>query len=149
MEMHRVFRFGIAALLAISLAGVQAADAREADTPLVLHFEKCDPEADFRWHGRVSGDLDGTLTTYPTFVDDSAPVWRVEFVFEIADTGSEPMTLHLVGTLNSTTGRVALRGTVVEGYLQGARVLESGQLVDPERSCFEGRIRIVPAAIGR
>ena len=144
-----IFRFAILISIASFLVG-SLASAQNDSAPVNLSFYKCDVteanlEADFVWHGTVSGDINGDLMTQPTSVDDSQPIWQVEFNFSIdADDPSKDMTIHLKGTLNTNTGQVVMNGEVAEGYLLGAQVHEMGQLVDAEKSCFEGTIRINP-----
>ena len=137
-----IFRFAILISIASFLVG-SLASAQSNNAPVNLSFEKCDPDGDFVWDGTVSGDFSGGLVTEPTFVDDSQPVWQVEFDFTIT-ADDESMKIHLKGTLNTNTGQVVMNGEVAEGYLEGAQVHEMGQLVDPDDSCFEGTIRINP-----
>jgi hypothetical protein len=61
----------------------------------------------------------------------------------IIDAGERSFVADLRGTLNTNTGRVVMNGTVVEGWLLGARVHEQGQLVDPETLRFVGQIRVM------
>lgn len=136
-----IFRFAILISIASFLVG-SLASAQSNNAPVNLSFYKC-AVSEGVWGGTVSGDIEGELTTIPTSMDTSQPVWQVEFEF-IIDAGDESMTIHLKGTLNTNTGQVVMNGEVADGYLQGAQVHEMGQLVDAERSCFEGTIRINP-----
>ena len=95
------------------------------------------------WSGSVAGDIDGALTTRLLSLDDRKPVWRVTFDW-IVDAGPRSFTARLHGTLDTTTGAVAMKGHVIEGHLLGAKVRESGQLVDPVTSAFEGTIDVFP-----
>jgi hypothetical protein len=118
-----------------------------ASAPVQLGFEKQAVGAGV-WEGTVSGDIEGDLTTVLTACLGPNPcggtVWRVEYDW-IIDAGDRSFTAHLAGTLNTVTGRVVMNGTVVEGYLEGARVHEEGRLLDPATLRFEGIIRILPA----
>jgi hypothetical protein len=63
----------------------------------------------------------------------------------IIEADEQSFVADLSGTLNLRTGSVVMDGTVSDGYREGARVHEEGQLVDAENSCFEGVIRILPS----
>jgi hypothetical protein len=71
-------------------------------------------------------------------------IWHVTFDWRI-EAGPSSFTARLSGILNTTTGAVVMDGTVVTGYLLGARVHEEGQLIDPTDLEFAGSIRIEPA----
>jgi hypothetical protein len=132
----------LAALLsvvgAISISATAAAEA--APVHLTFHKQASGPGV---WSGAVSGDIDGALTTRLISLDDHKPVWRVTFDW-IVDAGEQSFTARLHGTLDTTTGAVEMKGRVVEGHLEGSQVRESGQLVDPATSAFEGTIDIRP-----
>jgi len=135
---HRSVRARFAAVLAVlALVGFAAAQG------LGLTFEKA-AVGDTVWTGRVSGDVEGVLTTVLISADASQPVWQVEFYWIVtADDPSRSFIARLTGTLNSETGAVAMSGHVVDGYREGARVEEEGMLVDAERSAFSGTITVL------
>lgn len=134
-------------MLVMAVSAVPAASATpDPSSPYVLEFSKSDPTASFVWSGTVSGDVDGSLTTRLTAARATGSVLHVEFDWEIEDlTGDRSFVAHLTGVLNLQTGHVVMNGTVVEGWLEGARVHESGQLVDPTTSTFAGTIQLFPA----
>lgn len=148
MREPRRSRFWTSTVVALTMSGLLllALPAR-AEAPLQLTFEK-EAVAFGVWEGTVDGDITGDLTTVLTACTGPHPcsgrVWHVEFDW-IIDAGSESFTAHLGGVLNTETGAVVMNGTVVEGFLEGARVHEEGQLVNPETLAFEGTIRIIPA----
>jgi hypothetical protein len=128
------FAAALAALLLVGLVSAQGID---------LTFEKA-AVGDTVWTGRVSGDVDGVLTTVLISADTSASIWQVEFYWIVtADDPARSFIARMTGTLNTETGEVAMSGHVVDGYREGARVEERGQLVDPERSAFEGTITVL------
>lgn len=135
---HRSVRARFAAALAVlALVGFAAAQG------LNLTFEKA-AVGDTVWTGRVSGDVEGVLTTVLISADASQPIWQVEFYWIVtADDPSRSFIARLTGTLNSETGAVAMSGHVVDGYREGARVEEEGMLVDAERSAFSGTITVL------
>jgi hypothetical protein len=119
----------------------------KASSPVNLTFEK-ESVAPGAWEGTVSGDINGDLNSFLTACTGpkgcSGRIWHVEFDWVI-DAGAESFTAHLSGVLNNVTGSVVMNGTVVEGFLEGAQVHETGQLVNAETLGFEGTIRIMPA----
>ena len=130
---------GLAALIG-AVGAMTFTTTASAAPPLRLDFSK-HTVAPGVWQGTVSGDIDGGLTTRAIAVDDSEAVWRVTFDW-IVDAGSQSFTARLSGTLDSLTGAVAMKGRVVEGYLDGSKVREEGQLVDPSTLAFQGTIRV-------
>jgi hypothetical protein len=152
MRMRSSNRLLISALAGIVAAGLLSlglsfAGPAGAAAPLRLTFEKEAVAAD-RWEGSVSGDVAGDLITVLTRCNCSGRIWHVEFDW-IIDAGAKSFTAHLRGTLNTVTGAVVMNGTVVDGFLEGARVHEKGQLVDAATRAFEGTIRVMPSTAGR
>lgn len=135
-------RSGIVAILTAIVIGLAAAFS-VAGAQTNLTFDKTSV-GDGVWLGTVSGDVTGKLVTTMLVVDQSQPIWHVEFYWiVVADDPDQSFVARLTGTLDSTTGAVAMRGRVGEGYLIGATVREEGQLQDAETSRFTGTIRIV------
>ena len=132
----------LAALLgAVGAISITTAATAKAP-PVHLTFQKAAVEPGV-WSGTVSGDIGGALTTRLISLDDRRPVWRVTFDW-IVDAGPQSFTARLHGTLDTTTGAVAMKGHVIDGHLLGAKVREQGRLVDPATSAFEGTIDIYP-----
>jgi hypothetical protein len=130
------------------IAGPQFVAAAPAAAPVNLAFDKAIVNPNGIWKGQVSGDLEGELTTVLTGLEVSGPIWRVQFDW-IVDTGDEySFTATLSGILNTSTGKVVMKGVVSEGYLLGAQVHEEGQLVDADTMQFQGLIRIMPGSAG-
>ena len=129
----------IVVAIVVSLAAVFSVAGAQTN----LTFEKSSVGAGV-WLGTVSGDVTGKLVTTMLVVDQSQPVWQVEFYWiVVADDPDKSFVARLTGTLDSTTGAVAMTGRVGEGYQIGASVREEGQLQDAETSRFTGTIRIV------
>jgi hypothetical protein len=120
-------------------AGVPAA-------PVELSFDKT-AVADGVWQGTVDGDITGMLETRLTERRISGPIWHMRFDW-IISAGDQSFVADLRGTLNNNTGAVVMNGTVVEGYLLGARVHEEGQLVDAATLRFRGSIRVMAEPAG-
>ncbi|HEV2131842.1 MAG TPA: hypothetical protein VGR27_12095 [Longimicrobiaceae bacterium] len=159
MSSNRTFRLAFPALfgfLVLALSGcadlptasepgaaVFSKAANAPNKPVRLDFEKCAVAAGV-WEGTVAGDIEGDLRTELTELRVTGPVWHVRFNW-IITAGEQSFTADLKGILNTVTGRVVMNGRIVEGYLAGAQVHEQGQLVDADRSCFAGTIRVMPA----
>ena len=76
--------------------------------PLEMTFDKSDPEGSGAWAGVVTGDLEGTVVSRVTVLDQSQPVWLVEVGYDIAaDEGL--LTVRVAGSLNTATGAVRAR----------------------------------------
>jgi hypothetical protein len=126
---------------ALTAAAVPAASASNA--PVRLTFDKSVASPGV-WHGTVAGDIDGGLTTELLALDTTGPIAHVTFDW-IVSAGQSSFTARLSGIWNTKTGAVIMNGTVVSGYLLGARVHEQGELVDPNVLEFVGSIRLMPA----
>jgi hypothetical protein len=136
----------IAPLDASAARGVDAATVTPA-APVELTFDKS-LVASGVWHGTVGGDIAGDLETRLTDLRVSGPIWHVRFEWEIT-AADRSFIADLRGTLNTDTGAVVMNGTVVHGFLLGARVHEEGQLVDAATLRFQGTIQVMPAtAVG-
>ena len=122
--------------LALPMTGVHAQD----DGDVNLTFQKA-ASGEGKWAGTVDGDVQGNLETVLLTIDNSNPVWDVEFDW-IIDAGDRSFTARMTGTLDSETGAVAMSGEVIEGWMLGTRVHEEGQMVNPETSAFEGVIKL-------
>ncbi len=129
-------------LLAPLLAGPAVMAQQEGAIHLTFHKSAV---SEGIWEGSVGGDVEGDLRTVLLAADTSAPVWQVEFDW-IIGAGEKSFTARLRGTLDSETGAVAMAGTVIEGWMQGATVHEVGQLVDAGTSTFAGTIQVVAPA---
>lgn len=140
----RTFLVAVLAMFAFA-ALPQPASAQPAGnmSPVGIEFDKQGGVAGI-WHGMVSGDVTGNLTTQLTSAHQTGQILHVTFDW-IIDAGAQSFTAKLEGTLNLKTGAVEMDGTVVEGWLVGARVHEEGQLVDPATGRFQGQILIFPA----
>lgn len=136
---------GAAAASASAVPAAVAVDAEvPAPTSLVLRFSKQDADGDRIWHGRVEGDLRGTLQTELLAADFSQPLARVAFRLRV-EAGADPFTAQLAGTLNPVSGRVRLSGVVTEGRRLGDPIAWRGQLVNTATSHFEGTFSVASA----
>jgi hypothetical protein len=141
--MHRLVMIGF--VVSVALATI-APTATAANAPVRLSFDKV-AVAPGMWQGTVSGDIAGDLATQLLSLDVTGPIWHVTFDWRI-EAGPSSFTARLSEILNTETGGVVMDGTVVTGYLLGARVHEEGQLIDPLDLEFVGSIRVAPATAG-
>ncbi len=131
----------IAALAVVCALGTVAPAATAHDQRVVrLTFDKSAVSPGV-WQGSVAGDVSGGLETRLLAAAPEGPILHVIFDW-IVDAGERSFTARLAGTLNTETGKVKMRGSVIEGWHLGARVKERGQLVDPATSRFVGTIKI-------
>jgi hypothetical protein len=118
-----------------------------AKNPVLITFDKVLAEEGV-WEGTVTGEVVGDLRTELRDVRETGKIWHVEFDWIVtADDEAKSFTARLNGILNNNTGSVVMNGTVIDGWLKGARVHEEGQLTDPVELRFEGTIKINPATI--
>lgn len=112
--------------------------AKTVDISFIKHL--VDPTA-FTFQGRTDGAIRGQLTSQ-LIAQTAPPTSEYEFVEFRWTITSRPRSLVAVtsGTLDTTTGVVAMTGTVTEGWHTGAEVLERGQLIDPATDTFTGDI---------
>jgi hypothetical protein len=134
-------------VLFLVLTGMQGVSPAHATSdPVRMSFDKA-AVADGIWEGAVSGDIEGTLRTELLGLEETGPIWHVTFDW-IIESGECSFTARLDGVLNTRTGAVVMDGTVTQGCLLGARVHETGQLVDAATSRFAGSITAFPATQG-
>ena len=130
-----VRRIVVLLLVLVGMQGVSASPALARD-PVRLTFDKTAVAAGV-WEGTISGDIEATLQTVLLIVDQTGPIWHVMFDW-IIGSGERSFTARLDGVLNTQTGAVVMDGSVTDGYLLGARVHETGRLVDSSTSRFTG-----------
>lgn len=141
-----VRRLVVLVLVLAGMQGVSSRPALAASDPVRMTFDKA-AVADGVWEGTVSGDIEGRLRTVLLTVEGTGPIWHVTFDWIIASSECS-FTARLDGVLNTKTGTVVMAGTVTEGCLLGARVQETGQLVDAATSRFTGSITVFPTTRG-
>ena len=143
--MRRIMVFSLFLLALGSVGAVGASSASAESAPVRLSFDKSivDPTAGV-WEGATAGDVAGALRTELRGLQVTGPIWHVSFDW-IVTAGPQSFTARLSGILNTATGAVVMNGTVIDGWLEGAQVHETGQLVDPAVLRFQGSIRLMPA----
>ena len=143
--MRRMIVVSLFLLTLCSVGAVGASSASAESAPVRLSFDKSivDPTAGV-WEGATAGDVAGALRTELRGLQVTGPIWHVSFDW-IVTAGPQSFTARLSGVLNTATGAVVMNGTVIDGWLEGAQVHETGQLVDPAVLRFQGSIRLMPA----
>ncbi len=132
---------------AVLAVGTPAAQA-DRSKPIVVTFEKhlVDPE-NLVFAGTSGGKAKGDLMSrmVPGSLTIDGAIWH--FAFEWTVNGKSPhksFVARTSGTFDTTTGRVVMEGSVIDGWLEGAPVHEQGQLIDPATFTFAGELAIDP-----
>ena len=104
--------------------------------------------------GDVPGTFAGTVLSRDAF--ENGTIVQLEAEYEV--TGAHWFVAHIEGTLNNQTQRAVLNGTVIRGWLVGAQVQVTFDVIVPatgtscvpqapvNRTCFQGTIRILPGS---
>jgi hypothetical protein len=104
---------------------------------------------DMIWRGAVAGAAVGELTIRLAHVgrdvDTAKPTWPVEGIIFVS--GKDPrraFAAEVHGTIDWPTQRVKLAGEVSAGYMRGARIEQTAELIDHDLS---GELRLGPAVL--
>lgn len=144
-------RFKMVLLLAIASAvlavGTPAAQA-DRSKPIVVTFEKhlVDP-ANLVFAGTTGGKAKGDLVSrmVPGSLSIDGTIWHFAFEWTVtAKARHKSFVARTSGTFDTTTGRVVMDGSVIDGWHEGAPVHEQGQLIDPATFTFAGELAINP-----
>ena len=107
--------------------------------------------------GDVPGTFAGAVLSWDPF--DNGTIVQLEARYEV--TGADPahsFVAHIEGKQNNPTQKAVLNGTVIEGWLVGAQVQVTFDVIQPpagascvpaapaDRTCFQGTIRILPGS---
>jgi hypothetical protein len=101
---------------------------------------------DMVWRGAIAGAAVGELTVRLAHegrdVDTADPTWPVEGILIVS--GEDPQrafAAEVHGTIDWRTKRVKLAGEVSVGYMRGAHVEQTADLIDQDLS---GELRVAP-----
>lgn len=142
-----------AATYRVVAAGNQSPTALDGDRAKSAYFaEFTGVGADGRdmvWRGAVAGAAEGELTVRLAHVgrdvDTAKPTWPVEgIIFVSGDDPRLAFAAEVRGTIDWPTRRLTLAGEVSVGYLRGAHVEQTADLVDYDLS---GELRLAPAPL--
>jgi hypothetical protein len=142
-----------AATYRVVAVGNQSPTALEGDRAKSAYFAEFTGVGtegrDMVWRGAVAGDAVGALTVRLAHVgrdvDTAKPTWPVEGIIFVS--GEDPrhaFAAEVRGTIDWATKRVNLEGEVSVGYLRGAHVEQTADLVDYNIS---GELRLSMATL--
>lgn len=100
--------------------------------------------------GDVVGTYAGEVLSRTPF--DNGVIVQLEARYQVIDpSGLHSFTALIQGTQNNETGNAVLNGVITEGWLVGAQVHVTFQVITPcefgERNvCFQGTIRVMPGS---
>ena len=107
--------------------------------------------------GDVPGHFTGTVLSRDPF--DNGTIVQLEARYEVtADDPAHSFVAQIEGTQNNPTQEAVLNGTVISGWLSGAQVHVTYDIIAPaagiscvptapaNRTCFQGTIRILPGS---
>lgn len=134
-------------------AGTQAPAAVDGDpveSAYFAEFTSVGPEGgDMVWRGAVAGAVVGELTVRLARVgrdiDIAQPTWPVEgIIFVVGEDPRRAFAAEVRGTIDWRTKSLTLEGEVTVGYLRGAHVEQTADLIDRDLS---GELRLAPATL--
>jgi hypothetical protein len=134
-------------------AGTQAPAAVDGDpveSAYFAEFTSVGPEGgDMVWRGAVAGAVVGELTVRLARVgrdfDTAQPTWPVEgIIFVVGEDPRRAFAAEVRGTIDWRTKSLTLEGEVTVGYLRGAHVEQTADLIDRDLS---GELRLAPATL--
>lgn len=127
-----------------------AIDVNRATSAFFAEFTGVGAEGrDMVWRGAVAGVAVGELTVRFAHVgrdvDTAKPTWPVEgIIFVSGEDPKRALAAEVHGTIDWPTQRVKLAGEVSAGYLRGAHVEVTADLIDHDLS---GDLRLAPATL--
>ena len=143
------------------VAGVGAQAQASGRDPVEVTFTKWGTGFPGALTGVTGGDVPGTFagTVLSRVPFDNGTIVQLEAQYEV--TGADPahsFVAHLEGKQNNQPLQAVLNGTVIDGWLVGAQVQVTYDVIDPpagtscvpqapvNRRCFQGTIRILPGS---
>jgi hypothetical protein len=100
--------------------------------------------------GDVVGTYAGEVLSRTPF--DNGVIVQLEARYQVIDpSGLHSFTALIRGTQNNETGNAVLNGVITEGWLVGAQVHVTFQVITPcefgtRNVCFQGTIRVMPGS---
>jgi hypothetical protein len=141
------------------IAGVSAQTQASGGHPVEVTFTKWGTGSGLA--GVTGGDAPGTFAGTVLSRDpfDNGTIVQLEARYGV--TGADPahsFVAHIEGQQNNQTRQAVFNGTVIDGWLAGAQVHVTYDIIDPatgtscvpeapvNRRCFQGTIRILPGS---
>jgi hypothetical protein len=128
--------------LLVGAVGLLSSPALAANAPIRISFEKHAVDAD-NYEGTTSDGGSIHMLVSNRSVTGNMQHFDVT-IWTTVD--GQPITAELTGTFNFSTAQTLLNGVVVDGWLEGARIHEQGNLVSLDPITFTGVISIMPAS---
>jgi hypothetical protein len=135
----------VAASNAAASSGQAAAAAHEVVAARFVFSESVLTDAvpaSYELSGGLRGEANGRLTSRLVSLAGSNAGFRATFDWVVSSPRGS-FTARTVGTWNPQTGRIAMSGRVLDGYLSGAELYAQGRIFNPGRPTFEGSLRVV------
>jgi hypothetical protein len=135
------------------VAGNQSPNASDDDRARSAYFAELTGVGaegrDMVWRGAVAGAAVGELTVRLAHegrdIDTAKPTWPVEgIIFVSGEDPQRAFAAEVRGTIDWRTKRVKLAGEVSAGYMRGAHVEQTADLIDHDLS---GELRLTPATL--
>ena len=142
------------------VAGVGAQTQASGGDPIEVTFTKwvtAFPAMAGVTGGDVSGTFAGTVLSRDPF--DNGTIVQLEARYEVTSTvPGHSFVAHIEGKQNNPTQKAVLNGTVIAGWLVGAQVQVTFDVIVPatgtscvpeapvNRTCFQGTIRVMPGS---
>jgi hypothetical protein len=138
----------------IALSGPAGAQVQATDsTPVDVTFTKwIDPNAGYpSFVGVAGGDVPGEFaaTVLERTAFDNGTIVHLRARYEVvADNAARSFVAEIEGNQNNQTGSAVLTGSVVDGWLTGARVQVTFDVIQPcpafnQNLCFTGILRVL------
>ena len=127
-----------------------AVDGDPVESAYFAEFTSVGPEGgDMVWRGAVAGAVVGELTVrlarVGRAIDIAQPTWPVEgIIFVVGEDPRRAFAAEVRGTIDWRTKSLTLEGEVTVGYLRGAHVEQTADLIDRDLS---GELRLAPATL--
>ena len=138
----------VAVALAVVAAGSIPGSASASNAVIVIPFEKHfvgTVEECNRYVGSADGGTIEMLICDSWFTGD-VQHFTATVLLDLGEDRS--LTAILDGRFDFNTLKVVLNGSVVDGWLEGARVHEESQLVGFAPLTFEGIVKLMPGSAG-
>ena len=125
-----------------------AADGDRAKSAYFAEFTGVGAEGrDMVWRGAIAGAAVGEMTVLLAHagrdIDTANPTWPVEgIIFVSGEDPQRAFAAEVRGTIDWRTKRVMLAGEVSVGYMRGAHIEQTADLIDHDLS---GELRLAPA----
>jgi len=155
--MFRITRFShsrrmlvVTGLALIGLAASAATTRKPCVSPYFAELTGVGADGrDMVWRGAVAGAAVGEMTVRLAHegrdLDTASPTWPVEGIVIVS--GEDPrraFAAEVHGTIDWRTKRVKLAGDVSVGYMRGAHVEQTADLIDHDLS---GELRFAPTTL--